>query len=105
MSYNKSPLAFDDVRDIFDRALDSQKGLRIPCASRSAAITLRSRFNYFRKANRKDNADMYPSDHSLHGKSMYDKLSLRVPPKGAPDEHVLYIELHTSSSLTVEEII
>jgi len=104
MSYNKSPLAFDDIAEAFERALNSPKGVRISCANRGAAIVLRSRFNYFRKLNREDNKRTYPTDHHLWNRSPYDKLILRVPPKGGPEEAVLYIEPRSIDDMTIEEI-
>ena len=104
MSYNKSPLAFDDIREALDRALAAPKGIRIPCANRGAAVTLRSRFNYYRKMDRSENRRNYTSDHPMHGKSAYDRLALRIPPKGTDQENVLYIEPHLISDMTIEEI-
>lgn len=104
MSYNKSPLAFDDIAEAFERALASPKGIRIPCTSRGAAINLRSRFNYMRKVNRIDNRRTYPPDHPMHGHSIYDKLILRIPPRESPDGATLYIEQRTIESMNIEEI-
>jgi hypothetical protein len=105
MSFNKSTLAFNDIQGAFARALETPKGIRIPCASRGAVITLRARFNYFRKLDRAENKRTYPSDHPMWGKSAYDRLVLRVPPKGHADEMVLFIEPHSIDDLIIEEIV
>lgn len=104
MSFNKSPLAFDDIRAIFEKALNSEHGLRIPCRSRAAAVVLRSRFNYFRVQDREFNKNTYDPDHLMHGRSMYDKFVLRLPYQGAPDDHVLYIQPRAIGDMTVEEL-
>jgi len=104
VGFSKSPLAFGDVREAFDRALNSPKGIRIPCETRGAAIVLRSRFNYFRKIDRDESKRVYPIDHGMYNCSAYDKLILRVPAKGAPDETVLYIEPRLSTDMQIEEI-
>lgn len=104
MSWSRSPLAFSDVEELFERALAAPNGIKIAQSSRSAAVVLRSRFNYYRKLNRKANADTYPRDHTLHGASAYDTLVLRIPPAGAPDEHVLYIEPRRAGSFMVEDL-
>ena len=104
MSYNKSPLAFDDIREAFERALNAERGIRITCVSRGAATILRARFNYFRWMNRKENAHTYEPDHPMWNRSVYDRLVLRIPPKGSPEEAVLYIEPRLVSSLSIEEI-
>lgn len=105
MSYNKSILAFDDVREVFEQALASPKGIRITCENRAAATILRSRFNYYRKMDRSENGRTYPTEHPMWNKSSYDKLVLRIPAKGSPEERVLFIEPRSASNLTVEEII
>src|SRR5262245_58537559 len=105
MSYSKSVFAFDDVQPAFDKALAAEKGIRIVCASRSAAIILRSRFNYFRKLDRDENKKTYEPGHHLYGRSMYDRLILRVPPKGDANEHCVYIEKRDVSDLNIEELI
>jgi hypothetical protein len=104
VSYNKSAFAFDDVQPAFDQALAAEKGIRIVCTSHSAAIILRSRFNYFRKLDREQNKVTYEKNHHLHGKSVYDKLILRVPPKGTPNEHCVYLEKRDISDLKIEEL-
>lgn len=105
MSYNKSPLAFDDVREAFEKALTSTRGVKILCASRGAAVVLRSRFNYFRKIHRCESRSIYTPDHPMWGKTPYDRLALRIPPKGADDQHILYIEHHSVENLEIEEIV
>lgn len=103
--FNRSPKAFSDVADLLERAINSEKGVRIPLSSRSAAITLRARANYYRKLDRVRNKDIYPMrDHPMHGNSTYDALVLRIPPKGSPEEHVLYVEPHTLVDLVIEDI-
>jgi hypothetical protein len=104
MSWTRSPLSFNDVRDMFDRALSSEKGIKVREHSRAEVVSLRARFNYYRKTNRKDNADTYPKEHPLHNTSVYDVLILRIPPRGAPDEFTLYIERRDASNYDVEEI-
>jgi hypothetical protein len=104
MSFNKSILAFDDIRQVFDRALQTPRGLKIPCPSRGKAINLRSRFNYFRKIDRDESLKIYPTDHPMFGRSSYDKLALRVPEKGHPEENILFIEPHSAESYKIEEI-
>ena|SRR5215475_4799064 len=104
MSWNKSPLAFDDVRQAFEDALTSETGIRIRYATRGRAVTERSRFNYFRKVERADSKNVYEPDHPLHGRCMYDKFTLRIPPKGAEDETYLYIEPRKYEDLEIEVI-
>lgn len=101
---DQNPSLFEEIKEAFERALGTPKGIRIPCANRSAATRLRHRFNRFRKLDRQDNAAVYPAGHPLHKRSVYDNLCLRIPPKGDVDETFLYIEPHILGTLTIEEI-
>lgn len=101
---NKSINAFSDVEAAFERALAAPKGIRIPCKSHGSAVGLRQRFNYYRKLDRLKNIEVYPPDDPRHGLTIYDSLELRIPPKGAADEHILYIEPRSVDNLTIEDI-
>jgi len=102
--YNKSIYAFEDIKDAFDQAMASTKGIKIECKNNGEAIGLRSRFNYFRKLNRADNAKIYDPDLPLHKASIYDKLLLRIPAKGQPDDNFLYIEHRSVTDMRISEI-
>ena len=102
--YNKSPLAFDDLREVFEKAMNADRGLRVVCKTRSEAIITRSRLNYLRKMDRKDNGVTYQSDHPMHMRSVWDKLVLRVPPRGDPDETTIFIEKRLVDDLVLEEL-
>jgi len=104
MSFNRSPLAFDDIREAFDRAVNSPKGIRISCESYGAAVVLRSRFNYYRKMDREENKRTYPPDHQMWNRSAYDRLILRIPSKGSEEETTLYIEPRSVADMNIEEI-
>lgn len=104
MSFNKSPLAFDDVREILDKALASPRGIMIPCSTRGAAVALRVRLNYYRKMDRTQSRETYTRDHPMHGRSAYDKLVLRIPAKDTKDEKILFIEQRTAENFEIVEI-
>lgn len=105
MSFNKSPLAFEDIRSTFERALASPKGIKIVCSSHGSAVILRSRFNYYRGLDRKENKNIYSPEDPMYNRSMYDRLMLRIPNKGEPDENVLFIEPRSVDNLIIEEIV
>jgi hypothetical protein len=104
MSFNKSEMAFDDLRPHLDRALGSERGIKIICENYAQAIVLRARFNYYRKLDRQSNSKTYPEDHPLHGHSIYDRIVLRVPKKGADNDHCVFLEKRMFDTWTVEEI-
>lgn len=74
MTASQSLLAFADCRDLFDRALESDKGIRVKCASDGAAWHLRLRMHNFRRLDRKANCATYADDHPMYGKSVYDPI-------------------------------
>jgi len=100
--------AYDDARELFEKALDrigeGGNGIRVRLDNRSAAVRLRHRMNKFRTQDRDANARIYPEDDPQHGSSVYDKLQLRIPPAGSPDETTLIIEKRSSEAYTVEDL-
>ncbi len=72
MSFSKSTLAYPDIKDYFERAIDTERGIKITCADEKAATMYKHRINYFRVLHRKDNQRVYPEGHPLHGRSPYD---------------------------------
>ena len=105
MAFSKSPHSFADIKLLFEQALESERGIKITCSSRGAAMLLRSRFNYYRKMDRGENKKTYSEDHPMHGWSIYDGLVLVIPPKGSDEQHVLYIKPRLVENVEVEEII
>ena len=101
--FNRSVLAFDDIRDLLDRALAAPRGLRVPCGTRGKAVHLRVRCNYFRKLDRKQSLLTYESDHPMYGRTPYDKLVFRIP-KDGENSTALYIEKRSVEDLIVEEL-
>ncbi len=77
MSFSKSVLAYPDIKGYFEQAIESERGIRIICKDPKSATMYKHRMNYFRVLHRKDNAQLYPQDHSMHGRSPYDVLIIR----------------------------
>jgi hypothetical protein len=102
--FNKNPLAFDDVKDILNRALDSESGIKITCKNHAEAMSLRIRIHYYRKIDKDLNAVTYPPEHALHSVSIWHRLVCQVPKKGAPDDNVLRITKRTTDHLIIEPI-
>lgn len=104
MNISVSPFAFQDAEELFERALATERGIKITFETRGAAIALRHRMNKHRVNDRRANVKTYPEDNPLHGTSTYDRLRLRIPNKGSPDETTLFIEPRTAEAYRVEEI-
>jgi hypothetical protein len=101
VSYSKSPLAFEDMKELFERAMQSPKGISVTCRSRRQAMNTRSRLNYLRQKDREANKEIYPTEHPLWGNSAWDRFVLRIPYRGEPHDNVLFIEKRTLDSFVI----
>ena len=72
--------AYDDCRDIFERATLDPKGARAKAGTYEAAIGLRTRLHYYRTLDRRANADIYDLGHPMHGRSLYDSFLVELIP-------------------------
>jgi hypothetical protein len=78
MAYAASINAYPDIRAVLDKALASEKGLRLTFATPEEAITFKGRVHSYRYKERKENRKVYPEDHPLHGHSAYDPLMVKT---------------------------
>lgn len=77
-----SILSYPDIRQVMDRALDSEKGVRLSFDNDTAARLFTLRCNTFRGLDRKENKKIYlEPTHTMHGRSVYD--TLMVSRKGS----------------------
>ena len=109
MSLPTSSLAYTDCYEVFEKALDDPKGIRIKCATHNDAVFFRMRLHNARKIMREDNAKTYDRGHPQHGTTEFDKLSVRI--RNLRDTFYLYIEhtlvpedIEKLSDLTEEEL-
>jgi hypothetical protein len=61
--------------DVWQRALDSPKGIRVETNN---PIDYRARLYNARAAERRAHLRLYPNDHPMHGRSYYDGLIIRL---------------------------
>ena len=74
---SKSLLAYEDVKEALDRAIASNKGIRLRFSSPQARDRFMFRSYSFRQLDRANNKVIYPEPaHSMHGRSLYETLSL-----------------------------
>jgi hypothetical protein len=78
VTVSTSRLAYDDVYECYDRALKDEFGIRIRFESHGDIMHFRSRLNVARAIDRKDNREIYPREHPMHGVSQYDRVICRV---------------------------
>jgi len=103
MSYPTSYMAYTDCYEVMDRALANDRGVRLQMADRTAAEYQRTRINYARKLNRKQNEKIYADpEHPLHGASPYDKLVCRI--KQYNGNCYLYVEHYAPIYKSIEDL-
>jgi len=83
MPANTSVLAREDIRQALDRAVASNKGVRItfsdgtPSANSAVATSVRARMHRLRVEDRRNSAEIYPPEHPLYGQSAWDILFIQ----------------------------
>lgn len=78
MAYASSVTSYPDLRNVLDKALESTKGVRLTFEDDKAATTFKGRVHSFRFLDRKENKKIYPEDHPMHGRSVYDPLMVKT---------------------------
>jgi hypothetical protein len=78
MTISTSRTAYSDCFDLFDRALDSPRGIRNRCRDAGAANHLKVRLHYARTLSRREAREVYAEDDPAFGVSPYDPFVVRV---------------------------
>lgn len=78
MPISNSRGSYADCYAIFDKALDSNVGISVPCKDENHATFLRMRMHQARALQRRENAKMYAEGEPLHGTSPYDPFTLTI---------------------------
>jgi hypothetical protein len=78
MVTSTSRLAYSDCFDLMDKAIADPKGIKIKFAAGEDAWHFRIRLHTARKIDRLDNKDIYDQGHPMHGRSVYDQLTMRI---------------------------
>jgi|SRR5215472_19267646 len=74
---SKSLLAYSDVKEVFDRAIASEKGVNLYFGTTKERDRFMFRALHFRTLDRRNNSILYPEPaHTMHGSSIYDTVSL-----------------------------
>ena len=78
MPLSHSPLMYDDIRQIMDRALESPLGIKVTLATTGQAVHFRQRFYKFRAIEHTAAMRHFPEDDRRYGVSSYDTLAATV---------------------------
>lgn len=105
MGTNSSMLAYEDIRELMDRAISSENGVATIVDTYGAAIRLRQRIYAFRNLSRKQSTKIYQLDDPMFGKTVYDNLVVPQFEKIAGIEKIeVKILKTTSNTLEVREL-
>jgi hypothetical protein len=78
MVTSTSRLAYSDCFDLMDKALADPKGIKVKFSTGEDAWHFRIRLHTARKIDRLDNKDIYEPGQPMHGRSVYDQLTMRI---------------------------
>lgn len=78
MSLSNSILAYMDCKEFLERALDAERGARIPFRTEKEAEYWRMRCNQFRVLDRRQSKTIFAPGHKMHGHSEYDGLTMTI---------------------------
>lgn len=79
MSISTAKSAYRDCFEIFDQALEADRGIRIGNDDKGAAMQLVTRLQYARTLDRRDSREMYNQGDPGYNTSVYDSLVIRRP--------------------------
>src|SRR5258706_4433955 len=78
MALSNSIMAYHDCKEFLERAVDDEKGARIPFRTEKEAEYWRMRCNQFRSLDRGQNRMIFDLGHKMYGQSEYDGLTMVI---------------------------
>ena len=102
MVTSTSRLAYSDCFDLMDKAIADPKGIKVKFAAGEDAWHFRIRLHTARKIDRLDNKDIYEQGHRMHGRSVYDQLTMRI--RKADDHAWLRLERIDARVFEIESL-
>jgi hypothetical protein len=104
MVTSTSRLAYGDCFDLMDKAIADPKGIQVKFAAGEEAWHFRIRLHTARKIDRHDNMQTYPESHPMHGKSVYDVLTMRIRSEGPNGMAWLRLERIDAREFEIESL-
>jgi hypothetical protein len=102
MSTSPSRLSYADCFNIYDQALEADRGIRIKFLEHGDAMNFRVRLHTARAIDRKDNKEIYADGERLHGRSIYDVIRATV--RNIEGGFYIYLEKMDGNNLEVESL-
>jgi len=96
-------MSYRDIYEIYDKALDDPKGIRLVFDNHASARNYQMRMNNARAIDRKENLRTYPIGDPMHGQSQYDVLQVRIR-HGEDGSIFLYVEPKDKNAPEIESL-
>lgn len=103
MALSNQIAAYDDCFDVFERALADSIGARVEFETKTQASLFQMRMCHARMLQREENKRLYDRGHLSWGKSIYDKLVVRLK-QGQEDNWWVYVERQGQDIKTIESL-
>lgn len=103
MSLPNQIAAYNDCFDYFDRAMSSERGIRIPFNTFEAAKQFQLRMHNARALDRQESRRIHERNTPQWDKSEYDRLCVRNPQE-IDDRWWVYVEPYSAPVDGVEEL-
>lgn len=91
MTIPTNRMSYIDCFEVWDRALEDPKGIRVPFETREAAKHFQMRMHNARAVDRRENRSIYEKGHQMHGQSTYDPYQVIIR-EGEDGTYFLYLE-------------
>jgi hypothetical protein len=103
MPFPVTTLSYELEYDLFDQALEKEKGIRVPVSHNRAAHRLRHRLHAARAVMREANRAVYKPGDPMYGASAYDIIVCRIR-SDTEDQWWVYLEKNNVIPDGIEEI-
>jgi hypothetical protein len=112
MAQAKGITAYPTARALLDRALETERGIKVEFPSYAAAFKMRMNCYTVRSRERKESIKLYDESHPLHGATPWDSIEMlildqddrEITSKIQADSGPHFIVFRIYQELTVEEL-
>ena len=102
MALSEATAAYSDCYDLFEKAQNDGKGVRIHLPNRPEAHMLRMRLNQARVLERRESMRIYDRIDPRYGKSENDRFRVTIREAAEGDGYWVYIEEWAADFIVIE---
>lgn len=104
MTTSSTITAYEDMRTVSERAINSERGIRMKFPSRGAAVHFRQRLYKFRTLDREASKRVYDKGENAWGTSPYDGLFCTISEKDEEGNYFVLIQKRSAGAMEIEEL-